>query len=1172
MEKFKTDLATARQKVESGSIRWLKTIQRGDCDGEVVLVFDHKSLPETICIHALAESVSEYPEANKFMLYIENDNPPEQAALAVSEAADFMLGFSIYEMAMQIASSLNGRLNPASPDTSDSDFSLDLQDNPDADDDDDDDDDDFELDDYGYDDDDIFGLSVAGSKNATLLSQASASPHVLQRIRRDLRGVHNAGYKLGILDNFAKTATSGVFSISVRVDALGLSDAALEAWDLDESEYVVLLIRTASYLPFEHTISKLPSASRLQFRIGKCLKHKPSLQQALLAFDAGSEPEAQGDQFQKLFLSNSLDQFMNEYFISLVKLRESKSCSWEHANEIVQNSNLGSDGLYEPTAVAEATEQQRLHQFLESDHVLQKDRDRSLPLIAMQFAMRYFIRCTEYCLRCHRKLEERFEALRPYVCSNPLCLFQYMSMGFGPNIEHEILTEPYVVDLLVSLCYAAVHPCQPLYQLQPGPANIPSALPIRDLPVGLRLNVPDLNCDTPARFCGQLQGNRLMWHENVAELETIMAPSKWIAFRVANHGRILHGRILGFNPDTKTASVNILATSGTMLSLLGSVVPGAVSGAATVEPAAPTTAADLAKANVAVEIFPYDVDFDSLDTLAKGKAMQHVLDTLPPILEIEQWLNDNPQGSLKGMESVSPAAVGLLQWIVSSNRSCIFQVDRSRAVANLRGQNQSRPAGRGRNREHERVVGMPGWIQFRFAQGSPDKELRFNRALQEVAKQRKLAHPTIFAWHGSMLNNWHSIVRNGLDYKDIRCGRAYGNGVYFSPNYTTSVGYSGSKFGRCWPKSNLNFISCLSLNEIINAPDQFVSKDPHYVVAQPDWHQCRYLFIQPVPEARGPAMEEASKLPKGSFHSLAQGFEPLGSTGHSLKIPLSAIPTRTVSLGSEPPSILVKRTISEQQSDADGEDAEDVAIVFEAVEMESGGNTASPPPAKKLMVEKSKTDFVPGSLDFSTLARLNPPSFANESALKALGKELKNLQAVQTKAPLHELGWYVDFDQVTNLFQWIVELHSFDPALPLANDMKVNGITSIVSEIRFPKDYPFSPPFVRIIRPRFLPFMHGGGGHVTLGGAMCMQLLTTSGWSPANSLESVLLQVRMALCSCDPKPARLVPVNKKTSAEGGSRMGLDDYGIGEALDAYIRAADKHGWAVPEGVRTTAAGV
>lgn len=79
----------------------------------------------------------------------------------------------------------------------------------------------------------------------------------------------------------------------------------------------------------------------------------------------------------------------------------------------------------------------------------------SFPLVAIQFCLRYLTRCTEFCLVCHDKIKEEFEALKPYVCDKPLCLFQYMTLGFGPSIEHEILTQPYVVDLLVSFCYAA---------------------------------------------------------------------------------------------------------------------------------------------------------------------------------------------------------------------------------------------------------------------------------------------------------------------------------------------------------------------------------------------------------------------------------------------------------------------------------------------------------------------------------------------------------------------------------------------------------------------------------------------------------------------------------------------------------------------------------------------
>jgi ubiquitin-protein ligase len=209
--------------------------------------------------------------------------------------------------------------------------------------------------------------------------------------------------------------------------------------------------------------------------------------------------------------------------------------------------------------------------------------------------------------------------------------------------------------------------------------------------------------------------------------------------------------------------------------------------------------------------------------------------------------------------------------------------------------------------------------------------------------------------------------------------------------------------------------------------------------------------------------------------------------------------------------------------------------------------SSSPKPSKSL------TDFVPGSLDQSSLPMLEPPSYATPNATKSLNRALKEVLDIQKKTPLHELGWYIDQELISNIYQWIVELHSFDSSLPLTKDMKAAGLTSVVLEIRFGKDFPFSPPFVRVIRPRFLPFMNGGGGHVTAGGAMCMELLTNSGWSAVSTIESVLLQVRMAIMNTEPKPARL---------ESQGRLHQRDYGTGEAIDAYIRACRAHGWQVP----------
>jgi ubiquitin-conjugating enzyme E2 Q len=61
-------------------------------------------------------------------------------------------------------------------------------------------------------------------------------------------------------------------------------------------------------------------------------------------------------------------------------------------------------------------------------------------------------------------------------------------------------------------------------------------------------------------------------------------------------------------------------------------------------------------------------------------------------------------------------------------------------------------------------------------------------------------------------------------------------------------------------------------------------------------------------------------------------------------------------------------------------------------------------------------------------------------------------------------------------------------------------------EMSFPDQYPFEPPFVRVVRPRF----KRQTGFV-MNGALCMELLTKDGWNPINDIESVIVSVRSLL-------------------------------------------------------------
>jgi len=188
-----------------------------------------------------------------------------------------------------------------------------------------------------------------------------------------------------------------------------------------------------------------------------------------------------------------------------------------------------------------------------------------------------------------------------------------------------------------------------------------------------------------------------------------------------------------------------------------------------------------------MEMMIYNQNFDELIEQHKYESMVMLLETIPTISEMRTYLKQQKHLSEPSLQTwtdrISPAALGLLRWIIASNRSSIVQVDVSSGQED--GGNLVK-----KSRPDDRVSNMDGYVQFRFAQGAPDKEHRFNKALEETQDRHNREYPTLFAWHGSGLENWHSIIRSGLDFKNTLNGRAYGHGVYHSLEYATSRGYS----------------------------------------------------------------------------------------------------------------------------------------------------------------------------------------------------------------------------------------------------------------------------------------------------------------------------------------------------------------------------------------------
>lgn len=106
--------------------------------------------------------------------------------------------------------------------------------------------------------------------------------------------------------------------------------------------------------------------------------------------------------------------------------------------------------------------------------------------------------------------------------------------------------------------------------------------------------------------------------------------------------------------------------------------------------------------------------------------------------------------------------------------------------------------------------------------------------------------------------------------------------------------------------------------------------------------------------------------------------------------------------------------------------------------------------------------------------------------------------------------------------------------------LHVNELELLQLEIRFPKQFPSRPPFVRVLKPRFI--MHTG--HITVGGSVCADFLTAHKWDSNLSLEGLLRSILDLML------------------QGGARIDTrnrQSYTLAEANDAFQRMLQVHGW-------------
>ncbi|XP_056631630.1 ubiquitin-conjugating enzyme E2Q-like protein CG4502 [Diorhabda carinulata] len=162
---------------------------------------------------------------------------------------------------------------------------------------------------------------------------------------------------------------------------------------------------------------------------------------------------------------------------------------------------------------------------------------------------------------------------------------------------------------------------------------------------------------------------------------------------------------------------------------------------------------------------------------------------------------------------------------------------------------------------------------------------------------------------------------------------------------------------------------------------------------------------------------------------------------------------------------------------------------------------------------------------------------------KRLMKELRDLQRFQNSKP--DPVFTVELVE-DNLFEWHVKLYKIDNDSELGNDMHELGVTYILLHLVFPENFPFAPPFMRVISPRIEK------GFVMEGGAICMELLTPRGWASAYTVEAVIMQFAASVVKGQGRIQR-----KNKGQKVFSRRTAE-----ESFRSLVKTHDKYGWVTP----------
>lgn len=137
-----------------------------------------------------------------------------------------------------------------------------------------------------------------------------------------------------------------------------------------------------------------------------------------------------------------------------------------------------------------------------------------------------------------------------------------------------------------------------------------------------------------------------------------------------------------------------------------------------------------------------------------------------------------------------------------------------------------------------------------------------------------------------------------------------------------------------------------------------------------------------------------------------------------------------------------------------------------------------------------------------------------------------------------EMKFNVLEDQI-NIWRCKMSKNNFTDCKDLFTDFNKYNIDYVEFEVLLPGQYPFEPPFIRVISPIF-KFL---SGHITRGGSICMELLTKQGWISGICIDKVLLMIKQ----------NMIDGNARIDSSMLGKV----YGYQEAVKAYDRMLRNH---------------